>query len=250
MEQTRRGKAALIWHFLRGVLGLFLAALVFSMLNTVCNAVTPQIIRTTVDSVIGDKPFALPNTAAEWMGGLELTRALAWAAGAVLAAAAASGVCNYFSRLCTAKCSERFVKGMRDELYGHIQRLPFAWHTAHQTGEIIQRCTSDVEVIRGFVTNQFLEAFRTIFLVTFYLMIMFSMDAEISLIALAFLPVVVGYSVFFYRKIASRFLAADEAEGELSTAVQENLTGVRVVRAFGRERFEIQRFDEKNERFS
>ena len=250
MEQTRRGKAALIWHFLRGVLGLFLAALVFSMLNTVCNAVTPQIIRTTVDSIIGDKPFALPNTAAEWMGGLELTRALAWAAGAVLAAAAASGVCNYFSRLCTAKCSERFVKGIRDELYGHIQRLPFAWHTAHQTGEIIQRCTSDVEVIRGFVTNQFLEAFRTIFLVTFYLMIMFSMDAEISLIALAFLPVVVGYSVFFYRKIASRFLAADEAEGELSTAVQENLTGVRVVRAFGRERFEIQRFDEKNERFS
>jgi ATP-binding cassette subfamily B protein len=62
VEETRRGKAALIWHFLRGVLGLFLAALVFSMLNTECNAVTPQIIRTTVDSIIGDKPFALPNT--------------------------------------------------------------------------------------------------------------------------------------------------------------------------------------------
>lgn len=248
----KSGKAALIWRFLRGSAWLFASALLFSMLNTAFNALLPQIIRVTVDSVLGGAPFALPAwlVSALALGQSALTRSLLLAAAGVLLAAALSGVCNFFSRLHTAKCSEGFIKAIRDELYGHIQRLPFAWHTAHQTGEIIQRCTSDVEVIRSFVTNQLLEVFRTVFMVAFYLAVMWTMNVRITLVAMAFLPVIVAYSIFFYSKIASRFLAADEAEGELSTAVQENLTGVRVVRAFGRERYEIERFDEKNERFA
>ena len=107
-----------------------------------------------------------------------------------------------------------------------------------------------MDVIRNFVSNQMLEVFRTVFLVVLYLAIMFSMNGKISLIALAFIPVVAAYSGIFYAKIAKRFRAADEAEGELSSTVQENLTGVRVVRAFGRERFEIDRFDERNNRFA
>ena len=251
-SQSKPGKAALIWRFLRPSAGLFVAALLFSMLGTVFTAATPQIIRLTVDSVIGGAPYALPAWVTELLGlgTAPLLRALLLAGAAILVASALSGLCNYFARLDTAKCSEHFVKALRDSLFGHIQRLPFPWHTAHQTGEIIQRCTSDVDVIRNFVTNQFLEVFRTLFLVAFYLAVMFSMNVNISLIALGFLPVIMGYSVFFYARIAKRFLAADEAEGELSTAVQENLTGVRVVRAFGREQFEIDRFDEKNHHFA
>lgn len=251
-KEIKYGKAALIWRFLRLSVWLFVSALLFSMLNTAFNAVLPQMIRITVDSTLGGAPFALP---AWFISALELNhstleRKLLLAALGILLAAALSGVCNFVSRLHTAKCSECFVKSIRDELYGHIQRLPFAWHTAHQTGEIIQRCTSDVEVIRSFVTNQLLEVFRTTFMVVFYLAVMWAMNRKITLVAMAFLPVIVAYSVFFYTKIASRFLAADEAEGELSTTVQENLTGVQVVRAFGRERYEIDRFDEKNEHFA
>ena len=251
-NQNKGGKAALIWRFLRPSAGLFAAALVFSMLNTVFNAVTPQVIRITVDSVIGGGAYALPDWLVSVLGlvGAPLIKGLMLAALGILISAALSGVCNYFARLDTAKCSENFVKGLRDGLYSHIQKLPFSWHTAHQTGEIIQRCTSDVDTIRNFVTNQFLEVFRTIFLVVFYLIVMFSMNVKISLVALGFLPIIMAYSAFFYSKIAKGFLKADEAEGELSTTVQENLTGVRVVRAFGRERFEIERFDEKNNRFS
>lgn len=251
-KQQKGGKAALIWRFLRPSAWLFIAALVCSMLNTVLTAVTPQIIRITVDSVLGSVPYALPA----WLvSALDLmnaptVRALLLAALGILLASVLGGVSNYLARLNTARCSENFVKALRDNLYGHIQRLPFAWHTANQTGEIIQRCTSDVDTIRNFVTNQFLEVFRTIFLVGFYLVVMFSMNMGISLIALAFLPVIIAYSAFFHSKIAKRFLQADEAEGELSTAVQENLTGVRVVRAFGREQFEVERFDKKNNRFS
>ena len=251
-KQKKGGKAALIWRFLRPSAGLFTATLLFSMLNTVFNAVTPQIIRITVDSVIGGNPYSLPQWLVSALGLMDvpLIKGLILAALGVLLSAALSGICNYFARLDTAKCSENFVKGLRDGLFGHIQKLPFSWHTAHQTGEIIQRCTSDVDTIRNFVTNQFLEVFRTVFLVGFYLAVMFSMNVKISLVALGFLPIIIAYSAFFYSKIAKGFLKADEAEGELSTTVQENLTGVRVVRAFGRERFEIERFDEKNNRFS
>ena len=76
------------------------------------------------------------------------------------------------------------------------------------------------------------------------------MDAKLTWVALAFVPVVVTYSFIFYSKISDRFRKADEAEGQLSAAVQENLTGVRVIRAFGREKYEIDRFDKKNNRFA
>ena len=68
--------------------------------------------------------------------------------------------------------------------------------------------------------------------------------------AAAFFPVIIGYSCYFYSRIGKRFQDADEAEGALSSTVQENLTGVRVVRAFGREKYEIDRFDEKNTAYS
>ncbi len=230
---------------------MFFATVVFSMLHTVFNALTPQIIRTAVDSVIGEEPFQdLPAVIVDFVSALSFEKAILLAAAAVLAVSALSALCSFLSRMGTAKCSERFVKGIRDALFSHIQRLPFSWHTAHQTGEIIQRCTSDVEVIRNFVTNQCLEAFRVIFLVTVSFSLMFPMSRKISLVAAAFLPVIFLTSLFYYSHMARRFLEADEAEGELTTDVQENLTGVRVVRAFGREQFEVEKFDRLNERFS
>ena len=91
--------------------------------------------------------------------------ALVWAAGAVVLFAVLRGFAIFGQRLFLARGSEGFVKGIRDELFSHIQRLPFAWHTAHQTGEMIQRCTSDVEVVRTFVCTQLVEVIRTVILV-------------------------------------------------------------------------------------
>lgn len=253
-QTTKNKGAGLIWRFLKGSVWLFAVALVFSMLNTAFNAITPQIIRYAVDTVIGGQAASLPQWLAPYFSVQKAqedpANSLLAAAAAILAVAVLSGIFSYISRVGLAKVSETFVKSLRDQLFGHIQQLPYAWHNQHQTGEIIQRCTSDVDVIRNFVSNQMLEVFRTVFLVVLYLAIMFSMNVKISLIALAFIPVVAAYSGIFYAKIAKRFRAADEAEGELSSTVQENLTGVRVVRAFGRERFEIDRFDERNNRFA
>lgn len=253
-KNRKKKNAGLVWHFLKGSIGVFVVALIFAMLSTALNAITPQIIRIAVDSVIGNQSADLPGwlkqivLSAKSLGGP--AQSLLLAAAFILLVAVLSGICNYISRMGVAKGSESFVKSLRDQLFGHIQRLPYAWHNQHQTGEIIQRCTSDVDVIRNFVSNQMLEVFHTTFLIVLSIIIMFSMNAKISLVALTFIPLVAAYSGIFYAKIAKRFRLADEAEGELSSTVQENLTGVRVVRAFGRERYEIERFDERNNRFA
>ena len=253
MQNDQKSKAyAVVFRFVKENLWLFGLGLLCSMLNTAFNSLTPQIIRMTVDSIIGSEE--LPG----WFTALGLqrllqgdtARVLLLAAAAVLAAAILSGVFSFLARINTARASENAIKSLRDALYGHIQKLPFSWHTAHQTGEIIQRCTSDVEVIRNFVSAQMVEVFRIVFLIVMTMAIMFSMNVKISLVVAVFIPIIALYSFFFSSKISKRFMDADIAEGKLSSTVQENLTGVRVVRAFGREHFEIERFDERNNHFA
>lgn len=256
MEQNKKkaSKAALIFRFLKPCLPLMLTGLFFSAMITVCQAFIPQVIRISVDGVLGSDLSKIPEWVKAFLSEETIRenpgKMLTIAAFAVILLAAINIAANYYSKVFAAKGSESFVKGMRDQLYDHIQKLPYSWHVKNQTGDIIQRCTSDVDVVRNFVTNQLMEVFRIIFLIVFYMVIMFSMNVKISLIAVSFFPIVILYSGYFFSKIAQHFQEADEAEGILSSVVQENLTGVRVVRAFGRESFERKRFDEKNERFA
>lgn len=231
-------KINLIYEFFEGSKGYFAVAVAASLITTILNALTPQIFRFSIDGVLsGDGKKYLSDN----LWGLAFL---------IVAVSMASGIFTYVSRTNTARAGENFAKNLRDALFRHVQKLPMKWHDKNQTGDIIQRCTSDVEVIRGFVVTQLLEVFRTIFLVITSFVMMFSMNVKLSCIVLLFVPIVVVYSTVFYRLIAKRFTDADEAEGELSTVVQENATGVRVVRAFGREKFEMDRFGEKNNAFA
>ncbi len=236
--RKKNEKTELIFRFLKGSKKYFGMAVAASLVTTILNALIPQIFRFTVDSVL------------EGQGHRWLSEHLWAIAGFLIVVALLSGAALFVSRLYTAKAGENFAKNMRDALFAHVQRLPVKWHDRHQTGDIIQRCTSDVEVIRNFVVTQLLEVFRTVFLIAVSFSIMLSMNVKLSMLVLIFVPVVAAYSVIFYRLIAKKFIWADEAEGELSTVVQENATGVRVVRAFGREMFEMERFHEKNNAFA
>lgn len=231
-------KIQLTLRFFKGAKRYFIVAVIASFITTVFNSLTPQIFRFTIDSVLeGDKyPYLAEHL---WV-----------IAGVLVGVAMLSGAAMFFSRFFTARAGENFAENMRNALYAHVQRLPSAWHDKNQTGDIIQRCTSDVEVIRNFVVTQLLEVFRTVFLIGVSFAMMWSMNRKLSGIVLLFVPVIVAYSAIFYRLIARRFTDADEAEGELSTVVQENATGVRVVRAFGREQYEMERFRKKNDAFA
>ena len=246
--------ASLIIYFLRGSAGLFLLSMVFASAVSFLDMVLPRIISFTVDSVIADKAPDLPASVLaclERIGGVpRLREAPVLIAVIVIAVALAAAVCRFLFRCLNEMAAQRFVKRMRDNLYGKIQRLPYAWHGANSTGDIIQRCTSDVETIKVFVSEQLTSLVRVIVLIALAVRFMAGIDGTMTAAASLFIPVVIGYSLFFYAKIGDAFEKADSEEGRLSAIAQENLTGVRVVRAFGREQYERERFEKQNEYYT
>ena len=240
--------------FTSGFRRFFLFAIIAAIAASLMSFITPIIVGFTVDAVIGDKAAQMPEPVMALYKALSSRRVFGsnLAICAVMAAlcAVCAGFFSFLSRVNMAKGSERMINNLRIKLFKHTQSLPFEWHTKNLTGDIIQRCTSDVETMRRFVFQQLIEVFRTAIMLIIAMVIMFSLNAIMAAVVTVFLPVILYYTVFFFKRIASKFLDCDEAEGELMIRVQENLTGVRVVRAFGRERYETERFDEKNIAFT
>lgn len=254
MQPHNKGRFKMLYTFIKDFRCFYVLAIIFTMLAIVFNYLMPQVIRLIVDVISGAKKLSMPKFLLDYInrqGGSEFIKDnLLLCAGASLLLAVLSGIFTFLYRYCMAKASEGTIRKLRNHLFDHIQKLPYSWHVKNQTGDIIQRCTSDVETIKNFLSIQFIEMVRTVFLLTFSLTLMFMMNVKLSVIATAFIPVVVAYSAIFFKKIADRFKYADEAEGALSAMVQENFTGVRVVRAFGRQAYEIENFDTKNDYFA
>ena len=256
MEQTAtKDREHLIGRFLKGSIGFFVLCMLCSALSSLADMITPQIIRLAVDHVLGAAPadslHPIVQRLTEAAGGLGTLRAHLWilALAIVLVALVKAGS-QYGFRVFNAKGSETMVKTMRDTLFGHIERLPFRWHMSHHTGDIIQRCTSDIETTRNFVSEQLTNLIRISILLILSLVFMLGMNVPLTLLAMIPMPLIILYSLRFHRKIHDQFKACDENEGRLSAMAQENLTGVRVVRAFGRERYERDRFDRQNQYYT
>ncbi|GHU79634.1 ABC transporter permease [Clostridia bacterium] len=253
MKKKNRGGGALLWELSKGGRRLYAVAFLAMMTGIICNYITPQIIRFTVDSVVGGLPVSQEWLAAvvDGFGGVQALRGSFWAIAVILLLVAAiGGLANFISGRTRSMASEGIIRRLRDRLYAHIMHLPYSWHVKVQTGDIIQRCTSDVGVVHDFLANQILDMARTILLVGFAYAILFPMNFVMALASVIFLPITFCYSFFFLGKVSARFQEADEAEGLLMSIAQENLTGVRVVRAFGRERYEVERFDRQNNKYA
>ncbi|WP_326910932.1 ABC transporter ATP-binding protein [Sedimentibacter sp. MB31-C6] len=254
MKNKNKSNAGIILSYSRGLKRFLFISAIATILRVLTSFATPQVIRFTVDSVIGEIPmnYAVPiMNIIEAVGGREGLRLNLWLCTVVVILLALStSICDYIGRTFIAKGSEGIIKNIRNSLYEHIQKLPYSWHIKNQTGDIIQRATSDVEILRNFLSTQLSEMFRTVMLILVSLLLMFSMNFKLTLVVLIFIPIIIIYSSIFYGILSKKFLVADEAEGELFTSAQENLTGVRVVRAFGRESYEIEKFSEKNNKFS
>ena len=224
-----------------------------TVFNVLFSFITPQIIRYTIDSFIGTAPIDAPafvHTIVERLGGVGHIRNNIWICACfVLAAVFLSACFNVVRRYNCIEIAETIAWRLRNTLYGHIQKLSYNWHVNCQTGDIIQRCTSDVDNIRNFIQNQFIELMRTFSVFTIALAIMFSMDVFMSLMAILLIPIIFVFSLLYFKKISVQFAKADQAEGIMQSAAQENYTGVRVVRAFGREAHEVEKFSAKTKAY-
>ncbi len=239
-----------LWRHSGGIRRWYLSAFLCALISIISAFLIPQVVGFTVDTLLGQAGDGVFDFLLAPLKTSDETYNLTLSAVLVVVLAFFSALGNFSSRLCIATGTERFSATLRNRLFSHVQHLPFSWHVASNTGDIIQRCTADLDAVRSFVATQFLEVVRTILLIVVALSILFSMNVGLALVVLFFIPIVVTYSLYFYRRVGERFLAADEAEGVLTGVVQENLTGVRVVRAFGRERFELEKFNRHNNHFA
>lgn len=252
-KEQKRSNRRLMLEFLRGSKLLFLAGIIVSLGVTGADMLNPQLIRFTVDTVLRQEESSTPayvQAIVDMLGGADAIRTHLWTVAAVIIVVAFfAAIFRYLQRILNTKASETLVEHMRNMLYEKIQSLPFSWHMKNKTGDIIQRCTSDVDMVKNFLSEQLISIIRIVIQVTVSLIVMYSMDTRLALAATLSLPVILVYSAVFGRRIGSGFKDCDEAEGTLSAIAQENLTGVRVVRAFGREKYERERFRAQNDKY-
>ena len=245
---------ARLWHFLRKSRLWFVLGVTCAFAMTGLEMIAPQIVNFTVDNLLSGNEWNPPAIVARWIdvpAFIAFLQDRLWlVALAVIAAGGASVLCRFGNMYFNNRGGEGLVKTIRDDLFTHIARLPQSFYSQNKTGDLIQRSTSDVEMVKNFVSEQLVPLFRVIILLIVTLTVMFMMNVQLALVALAFVPIVLTYSLIFRAKISKHFEACDVCEGELSSITQENLTGVRVVRAFGREKSEIEKFRKKNEEYS
>lgn len=156
------------------------------------------------------------------------------------------GSFTYFSGRMAAYTAENIARSLRNYLFDHIQRLPFAYFDKMQTGELIQRSTSDVDALRRFFADQAIGVGRIILLFTVNFTALLLLNVRLALFSIIVVPLVVLVSIWFFRKVTRAYEAYQEQDAVLSTTLQENLSGVRVVKAFARQDYEIAKFEKDN----
>jgi len=250
----KKHASKILLRFLRGSKRYFLISILAAGMTALADMLQPQIIRAAIDQALGGLPSDFPvfiNRLVARLGGFAYLGKHLWImAAAIVAVGAVQVVSQYLFRVNNTRGSETFVKNARDQLFSHIAHLPFAWHMQNKTGDIIQRCTSDIETAKNFLSEHLTSVFRIVLLLTLSVIFMLSMHPLLTLIAILPMPAIILYSIHFHNSIHSSFLDCDENEGRLSSIAQENLTGVRVVRAFGRERSEIEKFEKQNAHYT
>ncbi len=243
-----------LWRAMAGARAVFVGALVFVALAALSSLIDPLILRFTLDSVLAGKEADLPpfvSTLIEGLGGRSFIARNLWlCALALLAASLVNALFSFLRGALSSVAAERTAKNLRDRLAAHLDALPAAYFAKTSAGDLVQRSTSDMDTVRRFLATQIEEVGRAVALLLFTIVMMASIDGYMTLVSLPIIPAVFGFSYFFFKKIQKAFTASDEAEAELTKVLEENLHGIRVIRAFAREDYEIERFDARNRRFT
>ena len=220
-----------LWRMITGYRAIYAGAFLCIGLAAVCQTVFYFLLRYFTDDVLG----------VEAMRGQ-----LAWVAAGFIGLALAQGLFTFVGGRWATMTSENVIRRLRDYLYDHVQRLTFAYHDKTPTGDLIQRSTSDVETMRRFLGEESVGLGRILSLFVVNFVGLLTLNPRLALISIVVVPLIVAVSIYFFRMIGKRYEIFQEEEAKLSTTLQENLSGVRVVRAFARQDFERQKFEVTN----
>jgi ATP-binding cassette subfamily B multidrug efflux pump len=218
--------------FLKPYTGQVIASLVMLLTLTGLNLLVPRIIQSVIDDgLVGGQTNNLVRSALLLFG-----------------LGVGSAILNLLHRYISEWIAVAVGYDLRNRMYDHIQHLPFTYHDHIQSGQLISRCIEDVRSIEKFAGSSIAELVRFVFLSFGILFVMFSVNPKLAMISLLpIIPLIIMTSSFG-TKISALFFAVDNAIGDVSNRLQENVTGVQVVRAFARENYEIERFDKANKK--
>lgn len=219
-----------LWRMLTGYRWLYLIATITVGISALSKTATYLLLRYFIDDILTPGLYHL----------------IPWVAAGFVGLAILEGGCSFISGSLAAKTAEAVVRRLRDYLFDHIQRLSFSYHAETATGELIQRCTSDVDALRRFFADQAIAVGRIILLFTINFIAMLNLNQKLAWISIIVIPIILIVSLYFFKKVTAAYEAYQEQEATLSTTLQENLTGVRVVKAYARQDYEIAKFEADN----
>jgi ABC-type multidrug transport system fused ATPase/permease subunit len=230
-ETITPNKAVGLWRMMTGFHWIYLVATVSVGVAAVARALSYYLIGYFVDDVLSTEG---------------MMSMLPWVAAGFIVLALVQGGFTFLGGRLAARTSEGIARRLRNYVYDHLQRLSFTYHDRMQTGELLSRATSDVDALRRLYSEQLIGIGRigTLFFVSFIALL--NLNVKLALVSVIVIPVVVGMSIYFFRKMEKVYQAYQEQEAKLSSRLQENLSGVRVVKAFARQQYEIDRFETEN----
>jgi len=220
-----------MWQLLRGYRLAYLGANLSLAISALFKTATFMLLRYFADNIIGQ----------------ENNRSmLPWIAAGFVAFAAIEGTFTYISGRLAAYTAENLIRQVRNYLFDHIQRLSFAYHSKARTGELIERVTSDVDAMRRFFAEQAIGVGRILLLFIINFIALMNVNVTLALLSVIVVPVVLVTSLFFFKRVTKLYEEYQAQEAVLSTVLQENLSGVRVVKAFARQDYERNKFGKEN----
>ena len=178
--------------------------------------------------------------------GNSLTQTFIWIGLGFVGLALVEGSFSYLSGRLAAYTAEGITRRLRDFLFDHIQRLSFSYHATTPTGDLIERVTSDVDALRRFFSEQGIGMGRIILLFVINFIAILNLNVRLGLVSVIVIPFMLLVSLWFFKKVTKRYEEYQAQEAILSTTLQENLTGVRVVKAFARQEYEKSKFEKDN----
>ncbi len=178
--------------------------------------------------------------------GNSLTQTFVWIALGFVGLAVFEGGFSFLSGRLAAYTAEGITRRLRDFLFDHIQRLSFSYHSTTPTGDLIERVTSDVDALRRFFSEQGIGIGRIVMLFVINFIAILNLNVRLGLLSVIVIPFMLLVSLWFFKRVTKAFENYQAQEAVLSTTLQENLTGVRVVKAFGRQEYEKGKFEKDN----
>lgn len=220
-----------LWRMMTGFRSRYLGATITLAVGALAKTATFLLLRYFADDVLGR------GRSVELLGAVAL---------GFIALALAEGGFTFLSGRLAAQTAEGVAQRLRNYMYDHIQRLTFTYHDHMQTGELISRSTSDVEAIRRFYADQAIGIGRIVLLFGINFAAVAQLNLRLALLSVIVVVPVIVISYFFFKRISKAYEAYQEQEATLSTVLQENLSGVRVVKAFARQAYEREKFEREN----